>query len=168
MFGHYSELGQLVWLDIAYDDRAICFPPFGNTTRSWRIIQKSQKSIFEWCEVPKMRLLAIILSLVCWIDLILHIAIVLNVYQLSAMLPGQAGSFKNQKNAFLNDPKCQKGFFLDLGLLDLLDIAYDDRTKWVPTFRNLNSSWRIIQKCQNLLESVKICGKPIKNLLKAC
>ena len=45
------------------------------------------------------------------------------------MLPGQAGSFKNQKNAFLNDPKCQKGVFLDLGLLDRLDIAYDDRTK---------------------------------------
>ena len=39
------------------------------------------------------------------------------------------GSFKNQKNAFLNDPKCQKGVFLDLGLLDRLDIAYDDRTK---------------------------------------
>ena len=48
----------------------------------------------------------------------------------------QAGSFKNQKNAFLNDPKCQKGVFLDLGLLDRLDIAYDDRTKRVPTFRN--------------------------------
>ena len=31
------------------------------------------------------------------------------------------GSFKNQKNAFLNDPKSQKrgfGHFLDLGLLD--------------------------------------------------
>ena len=76
-----------------------------------------------------MRFLAIFLSLVCWIDLILHIVIVLNVYQLSAMLPGQAGSFKNQKNVFLNDPKCQKGGFLDLGLLDRLDIAYDDRTK---------------------------------------
>ena len=51
------------------------------------------------------------LSLVCWIDLILHIVIVLNVYQLSAMLPGQAGSFRNQKNAFMNDPKSQKGGF---------------------------------------------------------
>ena len=59
-----------------------------------------------------MRFLAIFLSLVCWIDLILHIVIVLNVYQLSAMLPGQAGSFKNQKNAFLNDPKSQKKRFL--------------------------------------------------------
>ena len=42
----------------------------------------------------------------------LHIVIVLNVNQLSAMLPGQAGSFKNQKNAFLNDPKSQKKRFL--------------------------------------------------------
>ena len=27
------------------------------------------------------------------------------------MLPGQAGSFRNQKNAFMNDPKSQKGGF---------------------------------------------------------
>ena len=58
-----------------------------------------------------MRFLAIFLSLVCWIDLILHIVIVLNVYQLSAMLPGQAGSFRNQKNAFMNEPKSQNGGF---------------------------------------------------------
>ena len=94
MFGHYSELGQLVWLDIAYDDRAICFPPFGNTTRSWRIIQKSQKSIFEWSEVPKMRFLAIILSLVCWIDLILHMMIELYIFHYLATLPGHEGSFQ--------------------------------------------------------------------------
>ena len=40
-----------------------------------------------------------------------------------------AGSFRSHKNAFLNDPKGQKQGFLDLGLLDRLDIAYDDRTK---------------------------------------
>ena len=57
------------------------------------------------------------------------------------------GSFKSRKNAFLNDPKCQKGGFLDLGLLDRLDIAYNDRTKWVTMFKNLNSSRRIVQKC---------------------
>ena len=39
------------------------------------------------------------------------------------------GSFKSVKSAFLNDPKCQKGFFLDFGLLDRLDIAHDDRNK---------------------------------------
>ena len=37
--------------------------------------------------------------------------IVLNVYQPTAMLPGQAASFKNQKNAFLNDPNSQKRGF---------------------------------------------------------
>ena len=64
-----------------------------------------------------MRFLAIFLSLVCLIDLILHIVIVLNVYQLSAMLPGQAGSFKNQKNAFLSAPILS---FLFYSLLILL------------------------------------------------
>ena len=93
-FGHYLEFGLLDWLDIAYDDRAICFPPFGNTTRSWRIIQKSQKSIFEWSEVPKMRFLAIILSLVCWIDLILHMMIELYIFHHLATLPGHEGSFQ--------------------------------------------------------------------------
>ena len=53
----------------------------------------------------------------------------LNVLQHLETQPGHVGSFKNRKNAFLNDPKCQKGVFLDLGLLDRLDIAYDDRTK---------------------------------------
>ena len=32
----------------------------------------------------------------------------LNVFQLSAMLPGHEGSYKDRKNAFLNDPKVQK------------------------------------------------------------
>ena len=59
------------------------------------------------------RFLAIFLSLVCWIDLKLHTVIVLNVFQVSAMLPGLEGSFKDQKNAFLNDPEGQKrGFWL--------------------------------------------------------
>ena len=35
----------------------------------------------------------------------------LNVFQLSAMLPGHEGSFKDHKNAFLNDPKGQKRGF---------------------------------------------------------
>ena len=64
-----------------------------------------------------MRFLAIFLSLVCWIDLILHIVIELNVFQLSPMLPGHEGSFKDIKNAFLNDPKAQKrGFWLFSGV----------------------------------------------------
>ena len=57
--------------------------------------------------------------------------LVLNVYQRSAMLPGHEGSFKDHKNAFLNDPKSQKevfGHFLEFGLLDRLDIAYCEST----------------------------------------
>ena len=61
----------------------------------------------------KRRFLAIFWSWVCYIDLILHIVIELDIFQLSAMLPGHDGSFKDHKNAFLNDPKCQKrGFWL--------------------------------------------------------
>ena len=58
-----------------------------------------------------MRFLTIFLSLVCWIDLILQIGVVLNVFQLSAMLPALEGSFEKHNNGFLNDPKSQKGSF---------------------------------------------------------
>ena len=111
VFGHFLEFGLLDRPDIAYCDRTKCFLTFGNVTRSWRIIQRSQKCIFEWSKRPKKRFSAIFLSLVCWIDLILHIVIDLNVFQLSAMLPGHEGSFKGHKNAFLNDPKGQKRGF---------------------------------------------------------
>ena len=53
----------------------------------------------------------------------------LNEFQRLGTLIAHKGSFKSVKSAFLNDPKCQKGGFLDLGLLDRLDIAYIDRTK---------------------------------------
>ena len=73
---------------------------------------KDQKNAFlNDPKGQKKRFLAIFLSLVCWIDLILHIVIVLNVFQLSATLPGHVGSFKGHKNAFLNDPKSQKRCF---------------------------------------------------------
>ena len=99
VFGHFLELALLDRLDIAYCERTKCFPRFGNVTRSWRIIQTSRKCLIEWSKGPKMRFLAIFRSLVCWIDLILHILIVLNVFQLSATLPGHEGSFKDRKKA---------------------------------------------------------------------
>ena len=77
---------------------------FGNGTRSWRIIQKSQKCIFEWSKEPKKMFLAIFWSLVSWIDLILHIVIVINVLQHLETLPNHATSFKNKRNLFLDDP----------------------------------------------------------------
>ena len=61
------------------------------------IIQKSEKCIFEWSKEPKKWFLAVFLSLVCWIDLILHIVIVLNVFQHVATLPCHEGSFKNHE-----------------------------------------------------------------------
>ena len=59
-----------------------------------------------------------------------------------------AGSFKSHQNAFLNDPKCQKQGFMDLQLVDWLDIAYYDTNKRFLTFGILTRSWRIIQKSQ--------------------
>ena len=69
--------------------------------------------------------------------MILQIVIVLNVFQLSAMLPGHEGSFKDHKNAFLNDPKGQKsvksakikvsGHFMAFGWFNWSNIAYFDR-----------------------------------------
>ena len=53
----------------------------------------------------------------------------LKEFQRIGRLIAHKGLFKSVKIAFLNDPKCQKGVFLHLGLLDRLDIAYDDRTK---------------------------------------
>ena len=114
VFGHFLDLGLLDWLDIAYYDKTRCVSTFGNTTRSWRIIQKSLKCIFEWSKVPKIRFLAIILSLVCWIDLILHMMIELYVFHHLATLPGHEGSFNSLKKAFLNDLKCQKWGFWPL------------------------------------------------------
>ena len=69
----------------------------------------------------RKRFLVIFWSLVCWIDLILHILIVLNVFQLSATLPLHEGSFKDDKNAFLNGPKSQKRVFLAI-VHDLHDL----------------------------------------------
>ena len=111
VFDHFLEFGLLVRLDIAYFDGTKCFLTFGNDTRWWRIIQKSQKCIFEWSKEQKTRFFVIFLNLVCWINLISHIVIVLNVLQHVARLPGHAGSFKSHKNAFLNDPKSKKRGF---------------------------------------------------------
>ena len=79
VFGPFLEFGLLYRLDIAYCDDTKCFLTFGNVSRLWKITQKSKKCIFEWSKEPKQRFLAIFLSLVSWIDLILHIWIVLNV-----------------------------------------------------------------------------------------
>ena len=70
-----------------------------------------------------------------------------------------AGSFKSHKNAFLNDPKCQKWGFLDLGLMDWLNIAYNDRTLCFLTFGNTIRSRGIIQKCQKAFLNDPECPK---------
>ena len=130
VFGHFLEFVLLDRLDIAYCDRTKCFPAFGNVTRSWRSIQKSQKSIFDWSKVPKKRFLAIFRSWVCWIDLILQIVIELNVLWHLATSPGREGPFKNHKNPqFWMIQSAKKevfSHFLTFGLLGRLDIVWCD------------------------------------------
>ena len=89
-FGHFLGFGLLDQLDIAYCGSTKCFPTSGKVTRSWRTIQKSRKCIFGWSKEPKKKFLAIFWSLVCWIDLILHIMIVLNVFQHLGVVTGHA------------------------------------------------------------------------------
>ena len=73
-----------------------------------------------------MRFLAVFLSLVHPIDLKLHILIILKWSDTWAVI---SPMLDHHKNAFLDDPKCQKrekevfDHFLDLGLLDRLDTA---------------------------------------------
>ena len=45
-------------------------------------------------------------SLDCWINLILHIVLVLNALHYQGRLPAHIGLFKDHQNAVLNDPKC--------------------------------------------------------------
>ena len=93
---------------------------------------KDHKNAFLNDSKGQKRFSAIFLSLVCWIDLILHIVIELNVFQLSAMLTGREGSFKDHKNVFLNDPTAAGYFYLSCMIsakfllsADYINLSYD-------------------------------------------
>ena len=94
LFGHFLEFGLSDPFDIAYCDNTKSISTFGNLASSWRVIQKSQNKIFEHPKERKSSFLSIFSTLVCWIHLILLIAIVQYVCQHLAMLPGHEGSFK--------------------------------------------------------------------------
>ena len=53
VFSHFWNFGLLDQLDIVYCDGTKSFSGFGNLTRSWMIIKKSLKCIFEWSKAPK-------------------------------------------------------------------------------------------------------------------
>ena len=91
VFGPFPDFGLFDRLGNADFDSTKCFPRFGNITRSWRIIQKSKKCLFERPKVPKKRFLAVFWTYVIWIDLILHIMIETNVFQHLAPLQGHEG-----------------------------------------------------------------------------
>ena len=79
-FGRFMDLGLLDLLDIAYYDGSKCFSTFGTVTRSWKMILKSQKCIFERPTEAKKKVMAIFYSLGCWIVLLSHILMVLNSF----------------------------------------------------------------------------------------
>ena len=131
-FGHLLESGLLDWLDIAYCASTKCLPTFGNVTRSWRIIQRSQKCIFEWSKEPKKRFLAIFLSLVCWIDLILHIVIVLNVFPSRQCYQVRKDHSNITKMHFWMIHRAKSevfGHLIQIDPLDWLHFAYFDSAK---------------------------------------
>ena len=169
VFGHYPDLGVLDQLDIAYCDTTKCFLTIGNVTRSLRIIQKPRKCIFEWATEPKIRFSAIFRRLACWIDLVLHIVIVLNVLLHVASVPGHAGSFKIHKNPFLNDQKSQKSHWIGCILhililinnvhglvmvsINFCDINIPKWTSW--NWLEVKKSWFEL-KLSTLLDSVTV------------
>ena len=117
VFGHFLEFGLLVRLDIAYFDGTKCFLTFGNDTRWWRIIQKSQKCIFEGSKEPKKEVFDHFLGFGLLDRLDIAYCDSTKCFPTLEMLPGHEGSFKDRKNAFLNDPKAQKrGFWLFSGV----------------------------------------------------
>ena len=110
-----------------------------------------KKYIFEWSKVPKKRFLAIIRSLVCWIDLILHFVIVLNVFNIRQCYQVMKDySNITEMHFWMIHRAKNEGFdhFLEFALLDRLDIAYCDSTKCFPTLHDVTRSWRIIKKLQ--------------------
>ena len=93
IFGCFLDICHLDRLDIADYDRTKCFPTFGTVTRSWRMMLKSRKCIFEQPTEAKKKFLVIFSSLVCWIDLVSHYLMVLNSFH-HLVLPGHEGSWK--------------------------------------------------------------------------
>ena len=110
-FGHFHDFCTSKGLDIAYHDSAKCFLTFGYDIAHAGSFKNLKKCIFEWSEEPKRRFLAIFSSLVCRIDLILHIVVVLNILQHVPTRLGHEGSFKNHRNAFFNNSKSKKRGF---------------------------------------------------------
>ena len=125
----------------------------GLSNGSCWIIKKSQKCLFEWSMEPKMGRLAFFWSLVCWVDLILHIVIGLNALQHSSALPDPERSFKNHKKDYfgmiLRVKKQVFGRFKDFCQLNRLDVAYGISTKHFSTLSSVTRSWRMIRNRRN-------------------
>ena len=124
---------------------------------------KVSKCIFEWSKMPKRRILAVFRTLVCWIDLISHILIELYVFHHSATLPGHNGSFRNPQNAFLNDPKCQKGRFWPFSWLRSVGLTWYCILWWELTISNI---WQCRQVMKVCLKVTKLHFWMIQNAKK--
>ena len=121
IFGRFLDLGLLDRLDIAYYDGTKCFSTFGTVTRSWRMILKSQKCIFERPTEAKKKFMTIFSSLGCWIDLLSHILMVLNSFYHWYCYQVMKVHKKNHRNAWFKEQKsrilaifCSLGCWIDI------------------------------------------------------
>ena len=142
-FSQFLDFGLLDRLDIAYCDRTKCFPTFGNIAMSWKIIQKSEKCIFDWFKVPKKCFLTTFWTLVCWIDLIFQILILQKVFKHFATSPRNERWFKNHENAVLKGPKCQKRVFCPFSRVCWIDLI-------LPILLKLQVVWQVVIFLQGL------------------
>ena len=127
VFGHFLEL--VCWIDLILHilvelnvfQHSGTLPGHGGSF-------KNPQNAFLMTKMPKRGILAVFWTQVLWIDQILLMMIELNEFQCLGTFVAHEGSFKSQKNAFLNDPKYQKGFFwtkvfwIDLILLMMMKI----------------------------------------------
>ena len=79
VFGHYLEFGLSDRLDIGYCDSTKCFQCSATLPGHEGSFKDHKNAFLNDPKSQKKTFLAIFWSLVCWIDLILHIMIVQNV-----------------------------------------------------------------------------------------
>ena len=86
-----------IWSLVSWIDLILHIVILQDGVNNLAVVQRMldhSKCIFEWSKEPKRRFLAVFLSLVCWMELVLHIVIVLNVFQHLGCGAAHAGSFK--------------------------------------------------------------------------
>ena len=111
VFGHFLELGASDWLQIAYYNYTKWSLTSGLSYRPCWIIQNSQKMPFWMIQIAKKEVFGHLLAFgaLDWLDIAYFDRT--KWHARFRRHTNHAGSFKNEKNAFLNDPSSQKWDF---------------------------------------------------------